>query len=427
MKINMDRLLLDIEKYAQYGKSEHGGVTRPSFSKADHDVRKLFIQELKDMGLLVTIDGAANIWGRRKGTGKKQGTIVIGSHLDSVPNGGKYDGPLGVLMAKELIKTLIENNIHLDHDLEIVSFTAEESNDFNLSTFGSRAFAGKLTAEVLEKASDSKGTLIKDELEKAGGGLDKFPVMAEAAKQKKAFIELHIEQGKRLESRGLSMAVINKFVGMYRSTVQVIGQANHSGTTMMEHRNDALSAAAEMVLEVERQCREDQTDLVGTVGKLNVFPNATNIIPGHVTFNFEVRGENGQHIHDIVNSIRERWKEIARKRQVDIQEDVFLDQDPIELDHDIVHVLECTAEEMNEPCITFASMAVHDAAHMAAVTKSTMIFVKSIGGKSHCPEEYSVPHDIEKAGNLMLCGVINIDKELDKEYKSVTMVTRVNN
>ena len=414
MKINIDRLLRDIEKYAEYGKRDNGGITRPSFSKADHEVRALFIRELEELGLTVTIDGAANIWGRRKGTGKKQGTLVIGSHLDSVPNGGKYDGPLGVLTAKEIIRSLIENNIMLDHDLEIVSFTAEESNDFNLSTFGSRAFAGKLTADRLEAVCDSKGNLIKTELEKVGGGLVKFPEMAQMAEEKKAFIELHIEQGKRLESRDLSVAVINKFVGMYRSVVRVSGQANHSGTTMMEHRQDALSAAAEMILEVERQCREDQTDLVGTVGKLNVFPNATNIIPGQVEFNFEVRGEDGSHIHKVVDHIRENWKEVAQKRQVEVEEEIFLNQDPIDLDEEIVSILQRTAEKTNEPYVTFASMAVHDAAHMAAVTKSAMIFVKSIDGKSHCPEENSLPEDIEKAGNLMLKGLINIDRELSQ-------------
>ncbi|KMY53326.1 allantoate amidohydrolase [Bacillus sp. FJAT-27231] len=426
VQINLDRLVRDIEKYAEYGKNNNGGITRPSFSKADHEVRALFIQELEELGLNVTIDGAANIWGRKKGTGKQEGTIVIGSHLDSVPNGGKYDGPLGVLTAKEIIKTLIEHDIMLDHDLEIVSFTAEESNDFNLSTFGSRSFAGKLPAEMLETVHDSKGNLIKTELEKVGGGLEKFPAMGQMAEEKKAFIELHIEQGKRLESRNLSVAVINKFVGMYRSTVRVSGQANHSGTTMMEHRQDALAAAAEIILEVERHCREDETDLVGSVGKLNVFPNATNIIPGQVEFNLEVRGEDGDRIYKVVDLIRESWKTIAQKRQVEVEEEIFLRQDPIDLDQEIVSILQRTAEEMKEPYRTFASMAVHDAAHMAAVTKSAMIFVKSINGKSHCPEEISLPEDIEKAGNLMLKSLMNIDRELSKNMteKNGTQVFR---
>ncbi|MCD1163862.1 Zn-dependent hydrolase [Peribacillus frigoritolerans] len=412
MKINIDRLMSDIKEYAKYGKNDQGGVTRPSFSQADHEVRALFIKELENMDLKVTIDGAANIWGRRKGNGKKQGSLVIGSHLDSVPNGGKYDGPLGVLMAKEIIKTLIENNVMLDHDLEIVSFTAEESNDFNLSTFGSRSFVGRLKMEMLKDVCDSTGARLSNELKKAGGGLDKFPMMEEMGKDKKAFIELHIEQGQRLESKNISMAVINRVVGTYRSKVRVIGQPNHSGTTMMEHRKDALTAVAEMILEVERQCQKSGSSVVGTVGKLTVFPNAANIIPGQIDFIYEVRGETEEKIQHTVNVIQSVWEEIASKRGVVVQQQIFLDQKPVVLDEDIVHILQSTANEMKEPFRTFSSMAIHDAAHMAAITKSAMVFVKSIDGKSHCPEEYSLPVDIEKAGNLILHGIINMDREL---------------
>lgn len=243
-KINMERLLSDIEKYATYGKDVHGGITRPSFSQADIKIRDLFINELKDMSLGVVVDGAANIWGRLKGSGKKSGSIVIGSHLDTVPNGGKYDGALGVLMAKEIIKTLMEYNISPDHDIEIVSFTAEESNDYNLSTFGSRSFVGRLSPHVVMEAVDSKGIRLVDALKKVGGNIEQFPMMEELKRDKKAFIELHIEQGKRLEAKNISVAVVDKAVGVYRSIVTVIGEANHSGTTMMTHRADALVAAS---------------------------------------------------------------------------------------------------------------------------------------------------------------------------------------
>lgn len=415
MQVNIQRLMADIEEYAEYGKNDQGGITRPSFSPADYEVRERFIKEIEDMGLEVTVDGAANIWGRLKGTGKKQGSLVIGSHLDSVPNGGKYDGPLGVLMAKEIIKTLIENNVTLDHDIEIVSFTAEESNDFNLSTFGSRSFVGRLTAEMLENASDSIGTSLNAELMKAGGGLNLFPLMKEMWKEKRAFIELHIEQGQRLESADIAVAVIDKVVGTYRSNVRVIGQSNHSGTTMMEHRQDALTAASEMILAVERQCKEYNSGVVGTVGKLNVSPNAANIIPGQVDFVFEVRGETEGKIQQTIDAVQQVWSEIAQRRRVEVEQQTFLDQKPVLLDEEIVHLLQNTAKQMKEPFMTLPSMAVHDAAHMAKITKSAMVFVKSIDGKSHCPEEYSLPEDIEKAGNLILQGIINIDRKLSQK------------
>lgn len=412
MQININRLLQDIERYAIYGQHEGGGITRPSFSKADHDIRHFFIQELEEIGLDVLIDGAANIWAKKKGTGKKQGSIVIGSHLDTVPNGGKYDGALGVLMAKEIMITLIENEVMLDHDLEIVSFTAEESNDFQLSTFGSRAFVGKLQANQLRKVCNSKGACLSEELEKVGGSLERFSDMADMREEKKAFLELHIEQGQRLESENIAMAVINRVVGTYRSKVSVIGQSNHSGTTMMSDRQDALSAAAEMILEVERYCQKGQNGVVGTVGQLNVLPNAPNIIPGKVHFTFEIRGESDEQMNKAIMMIQTAWESIAEKRRVSIEQAPFLDQRPILLDEQLITIVQQTAEKLNELCLTLPSMAVHDAAHMSAMTKSVMVFVKSIEGKSHCPEEYSRPEDIKKVGNLLLHTMIHVDKQL---------------
>jgi len=412
MQINISRLLQDIERYAIYGQHEGGGITRPSFSKADHDIRHIFIQELEEIGLDVSIDGAANIWAKKKGTGKKQGSIVIGSHLDTVPNGGKYDGALGVLMAKEIMITLIENDVMLDHDLEIVSFTAEESNDFQLSTFGSRAFVGKLQVEQIRSACDSKGARLSEELEKVGGSLERFFDMAEMRKEKKAFLELHIEQGQRLESENISMAVINRVVGTYRSKVSVIGQSNHSGTTMMNDRQDALTAAAEMILEVEQYCQKGRNGVVGTVGQLNVLPNAPNIIPGKVDFTLEIRGESDEQMNKAIMTIQAMWENIAEKRRVSIQQTPFLNQRPILLDEQLITLVQQTANKLNEPYLTMPSMAVHDAAHMAAITKSVMVFVKSIEGKSHCPEEYSRMEDVGKAGNLLLHTMVHIDKQL---------------
>ena len=412
IQINISRLLQDIERYAIYGQCEGGGITRPSFSKADHDIRHMFIQELKEIGLDVSIDGAANIWAKKRGTGKKQGSIVIGSHLDTVPNGGKYDGALGVLMAKELMITLIENDVMLDHDLEIVSFTAEESNDFQLSTFGSRAFVGKLQADQLRAICDSKGARLSEELEKVGGSLERFSDMVDLREEKKAFLELHIEQGQRLESENIAMAVIDRVVGTYRSKVSVIGQSNHSGTTMMSDRQDALTAVAEMILEVEQYCRNGHNGVVGTVGQLNVLPNAPNIIPGKVDFTFEIRGESDERMNKAITVIQTAWESIAEKRCVSIEQAPFLEQRPILLDEQLITIIQQTAKTLNEPCLTLSSMAVHDAAHMSAITKSVMVFVKSIEGKSHCPEEYSRPEDIEKVGNLLLHTMISVDKKL---------------
>lgn len=407
------RVLSNIEKYAKYGANDNGGVTRPSFSEADLEIRKLFIQDLKELGLSIVIDGAGNIWGNLKGSGLKRGSIVIGSHLDSVPNGGKYDGPLGVLMAIEIIQTLKENHILLDHDIEIVSFTAEESNDFNLPTFGSRSFAGKLTVDRLQHVQDSRGFLLSDALKKVGGGLEKYSFMTELRQDKKAFLELHIEQGKRLESHHLPVAIVDHIVGTYRSHIKVTGEANHSGTTMMDLRKDALTAASEMILAVERYCQNPNHGVVGTVGRLNVIPNAANIIPGQVDFVLELRGETEENIQNALSFLQEKWNDIAYRRKIDIQQAPFLNQKPVNLDTDIRKTLQDAAEQLKIPYMNLSSMAVHDAAHMATITKSAMLFVRSIDGKSHCPEEYSTPEDIEAARKIILEAVIKLDSLLE--------------
>jgi hydantoinase/carbamoylase family amidase len=409
-KIRLDRLLNNLGRYATYGKGEQGGMNRPSFSKPDIEIREVYIKELRDLGLETTVDGIANIWGKLKGNGTKSGSIVIGSHLDTVPNGGKYDGALGVLVAKEIIQRIIEEGITLNHDLEIVSFTAEESNDFGLSTLGSRAYVGKLSTEELRNAVDSNGLLLSNALKTVDGDINRIAEMEKMRVEKKVFLELHIEQGKRLESNNKSVAIINSLVGVYRSKVTVVGEANHSGTTMMDYRNDALTASSEMILAVERICHGDETDLVGTVGQLNVKPNAVNIIPGQVEFVLEIRGECKERMQDIVREIEGEWEEIKERRQVKIKQRIMQQQDPIKLDEQVVSILQAASEEISEPYLTLPSMAVHDAAHMSLISKSAMIFVKSIGGKSHCPEEYSTPEDIENASNVLFQGIINIDK-----------------
>lgn len=411
MKININRLMNEIENYAKYGEVLHKGITRPSFSSDDYKVRDIYINQLKAMGLSVKIDPIANIWARLDGEGKKNSSIVLGSHLDTVPNGGRFDGALGVLVAKEIIQTLQENKETLDHNLEIVSFTAEEPNDFNLSTMGSRALTGKLTYSELTKSTDSNGDRLEDAVKKAGGDLKK---LSEIAKEDlAAYIELHIEQGKRLESRGLSIGIVNQIIGIYRDKVTVYGEPNHSGTTMMKDRTDALAASSEMILAVEKVLNDFNTDAVATVGKIEISPNAANIIPGKVEFILEIRSVSKDERGKIKNNIYEEFTKIQENRKVEIQSETILDQQECIFDDDIVQILQDAANLLEIQYTTLGSMAGHDATHLAGITKAAMIFVKSIDGKSHCPEEYSAAEDIEIAANTMLYAVLMADKKLD--------------
>ncbi len=409
MKIHSERLMNDIKTYATYGEDPAGGITRPCFSEADYAVREKFVHDLKDMGLAVTVDPIANIWGRYTGAATKTKPIVIGSHLDTVPNGGAYDGALGVLIAKEVIQTIIDNNIDLRHPLEVVSFTGEEANDFNLSTMGSRTLRGKIDRETLLQATDSTGTSLAEAVKRAGGNVNEVPM---ANKEIASFLEVHIEQGQRLENTDLPVGVVDNIVGIYRDQITVQGKANHAGTTMMEDRADALTAASEIALVVEDVLRKNGTEAVATVGKFDVHPNAANIIPGKVELIVEIRSRSKVERYELRKQMGEAWAKIAERRNVELEITNFLDQAECTFDAGIVHILEQTAEQLDVPYTTFSSMAGHDATHIADIAKTAMLFVKSIGGISHNPDEYSTLEDIETAANILLQAVLKIDKAL---------------
>lgn len=358
------------------------------------------------------MDAATNVWGRLPGTGRKSGALVVGSHLDTVPNGGAYDGALGVLMALELIRTIREHDLRMAHDLEIVSFTGEEPNDFRVSTMGSRCFTGKLTPQDIRHVTDSSGRSLAGAMADEGGSLDDFEPMWRERDGKKAFLELHIEQGRRLAHRNLPVAVVDSIVGIHREQIGVIGSPNHAGTTMMEERVDALMAAAEMALIVESVCRDFDGDSVSTIGKLDVRPNAANIIPGRVDFILELRDADPARIREMREQIHAHWNGIIERRGVTMECEVILDPAPVAMDGDMVRILQDAVSGRGIECVTLPSMAGHDAGHMASVAKTAMVFVRSPNGKSHCPEEYSTPEDIEIAGNVMLDALLAMDESL---------------
>ena len=410
MKININRLMSAIESYAAYGQVEGGGVTRPSFSAADYQVRNLFIQELKDLGMTVTVDAIANIWGTLPGTGEKEKPIVMGSHLDTVPNGGKYDGALGVLVAKEIVETLREYEVTLAHPLQIVSFTAEEANEFNFSTMGSRALSRRLHAEELRGASDKAGTTLETAVKKAGGDLSKIDAGQQNAMA--AYFELHIEQGSKLENQNLSVGIVDSIVGIYRDLVTVEGQQNHSGTTVMKNRKDALVAAGEMVAEVQKLATALDSDTVATVGKFEVFPNAANIIPGRVEFTLEVRSADKTERDALIRRIHDSFHSIQEKHEVNLTIVNSYNMQECDFDKQLISFLEEATTEMGIPYTVLPSMAGHDAMNLAAMTKSVMVFVKSINGISHSPQEFSLPEDIEKSANVLLNALLKADQTL---------------
>lgn len=418
IRINAKRLEAMIHELGQYGLNENGGLDRTTFTKPELAARDWLKKKLKNLHLAIKVDPAANIWAKRNGKNYNLPAISFGSHIDTVPNGGKYDGALGVLIALEIMNSLEENRIETRHPLELVSFSAEEPNPFGLSTFGSRAVTNKLKKEHIKNVKNHEGKLLKDALISAGGNFNSFEETVRSPNEFSAFLEVHIEQGKRLINRSIPVGIVTAITGIYREEISVFGQANHAGTTLMEDRKDALAAASEIVLALEETSKQHPSnEVVGTIGKLEVLPSAPNIIPEEVKLTLEIRGKTDEEIKEVLTELDIHLQKICMKRSIQLKRDVVLNQKPAYMDQTIINIIEHQSDLLGYPSYLLGSMAGHDATHMASITKTGMIFVPSIDGKSHCPDEESRIEDIEKVANVLLHTILKLDQELDKSLK----------
>ncbi|MRN51632.1 Zn-dependent hydrolase [Paenibacillus monticola] len=417
LRINAERLQNNIRDLAMFGLNEvTGGLERTTFTAAELSAREWLRDKLHHLQLQVRVDEAANVWAFRSGDSEAAlPVIAFGSHIDTVPNGGKYDGALGVLLALEVMTVLEDNKIATRHPLEWVSFSAEEPNPFGLSTFGSRAISGKLSQKDLAGVHNEQGDLLTDALRLAGGDPDHFEKSRRKPEELAAFLEVHIEQGKRLLARDIPVGIVSAITGIYREEITVIGEANHAGTTLMVDRKDALMGASEIMLAFEAVCRNHPADeVVGTIGKISNEPNAANIIPEKVIFHLEVRGERRSQIQEILEAWSKLALSITDRRGIRLERRLILDQVPEPMDSFVIAVCTEQAQELGHPILQLGSMAGHDATHMASLTKAGMLFVPSLGGKSHCPEEESRIEDIEKVGNVLLQSILALDQQLNR-------------
>lgn len=436
LKINKERLERNLYELGKIGRNEHGGIDRALGSKEDLLAREWLRAYWEDkMGLKVRHDAIANMWVlydsklQENTTGKPSGNtnentkegssgeyqplppIVIGSHHDAVPDGGMYDGALGVLGATEIVETLMEAGVKLNHPIEIVSFTGEEPNPYNVSTLGSKVLSGRLVREDLEKlTSYIDGSPLSECISAAGGDIEKAEEALIKPGEIDSFIELHIEQGRRLFDRGLTSASVNCITGIYRENITVHGEANHAGTTVMDNRHDAFLAAGEFALGYEKIIKEEhRDDVVGTIGYVKVLPNAASIIPGSVELILELRCCSEEIRQRVKARVGVLTKEIDEKRGVTIERKLNLDQKEMPMDLEVIAAIDQGIAIMGQEPVTLVSMAGHDAANMARVTRSAMIFVQSINGKSHCPEEATDIDRIEETVNAMLQAVLILD------------------
>jgi len=407
--VNAERINQTLAELSQIGRTPAGGSNRVGFSPEDLAGREWFLAQMRQAGLEVWIDAAANLRGRRAGKDPGKPTLLFGSHIDTVPSGGHYDGCVGSCGALEVMRTLNDQGVATEHTVEMVVWSNEEGVHYGKGLFGSRALAGLLDPGELD-AVDEAGVRLADWVRRAGGDPARIAEMTPPPGTFKAYLELHIEQGGILWQRGLPFGIVEGIVGINRYDVTIEGFANHAGTTPMDQRRDALIAAAQLIQTVREVVRSVPGRQVGTVGFVHVFPGAPNVIPGRVTLPIELRDLSMQKIEELAAEIRRRAQAIAEREKVAITIEETSSHDPALTDPQIRWQIQQAVAEMRAPALTMASGAGHDAQAIARLCPMGMIFVPSRNGISHSPEEYSRPEEIACGAELLYRTLLRLDR-----------------
>jgi N-carbamoyl-L-amino-acid hydrolase len=412
--VNQQRLWGTLEKLSEFGRPAgagfEGGVTRVAFSEEDIAAREYVMRLMRDAGLTVRVDPAGNIFGRRDGS-ENLPVLLFGSHIDSVPRGGNFDGDVGSMGALEVMRALAVKNVRTRHPLEMVIWTNEEGHHFGKGLFGSSAAAGLLESSVLERR-DEEGKTIADWLRRYG----QDPARLADAKLKPgsiaAYVELHIEQGGILDARKIQIGVVEGIVGIHWHTCVAVGFANHAGTTPMDRRSDALAAASRAALAVRDVVLAETGRQVGTVGYMKVEPGARNIIPGRVEFPVELRDLDRVKTERLGARIQKRFAQIAREENVKIECMPLQADDPALTDVRIRDAIREAARNAGFSTLDMPSGAGHDAQQIARLAPIGMIFVPSRDGISHSPREYSSPEDVARGAEVLYRTVLLLDSRL---------------
>ena len=407
--VNGDRLNQSIAKLAQIGQLSNGGVKRIAYSREDIEARNLVQQWMREAQMQVRVDAAGNIIGRYLGLNPDVPAIATGSHIDTVPCGGHYDGAYGVLAGLEAIRVLQENRIQLDRSIEVIVFTDEEG-----SMIGSKAIAGRVTQDR-DYYRRPDGTDIQTCLIGIGGNWDEITSARRKYEDLAAFVELHVEQGPVLESMSKQIGVVEGIVGQRRFNITVKGSANHAGTTPMQMRCDALVAASQVVLAVN-QIGNTPGQQVATVGKMEVLPNAANVVPGWVEMSLDIRDLSGRHIDSLLQQLRTHIEEIAVATNTRIRLNPCLYNEPALAEPYIQNAIAQCCKNLNLSYTHLPSRASHDAQEMAQITDMGMIFVPSLMGVSHDASEYTSPEQCIHGANVLLQTIIQLDSELSFKH-----------
>jgi len=404
LQADPDRMEQRIKALSEYGANADGGVDRIAFSEADLAGRAYILNLMRDAGLSVRLDTAGNIIGRREGSEPDLPPIMFGSHIDSVPGGGNYDGDVGVVGAIEVIELLEEHNIRTRHPLEVVSFTDEEGG-----LTGSRAMIGDVDYRTLSVMSHS-GMTIGEGIRAVGGDPNRLDLAERKPGELKAFIELHIEQGAFLDEEDIDIGVVEGIVGIRWWDVTIEGFANHAGTTPMNRRWDAMISAAEYILAVNRVATSMPGGQVATVGRIQAEPGAPNVIPGEVVLSLEIRDLSAEKMQRVFDEISAEGERIAAARFTPIRhEEMDVAAPPAPTDEGMRRIIAASADDLGLSFKFMPSGAGHDAQDMTRIAPTGMIFVPSVKGISHSPKEFTSAQDMANGASVLLRTVLEID------------------
>jgi hydantoinase/carbamoylase family amidase len=405
LRISEERFRADFEALAKIGATPDGGVHRPTFSAAHLQAREWLRHRIEQAGLDAQVDGAGNHTARLQCGPPGAKVLLLGSHLDSVPNGGRFDGPLGVLCALEVIQTIREAGASLPFDLEVVDFTDEEGT-FG-SFWGSRAFTGKLPAEEVENPyagpEELERGLQRADLNKAG-----FLAAKRSLDEIAGYLEVHIEQGPRLDRSGIDIGVVTDIVGIRRYYLTLAGVANHAGTTPMRDRRDAAQGASAFALAVRETVMREFGDCVANVGRMDFEPGAFNVVPAAVRVWLELRSVDASQALRLERSLFEQAREQAERFGLGLHIEQLEAVPPEPMSANVQQNIRESAELLGLTHVSLPSGAGHDAQSFADLCPTGMIFVPSVDGYSHTPQEFTEWQDCVNGANVLLHTVLKM-------------------
>lgn len=411
VETNLERIIHDIEKINEYNSDLNNGYTRFSYTKEDKLAKEYIISEMKKVGLDVIIDAIGNIRGRYRGSDKNAPAIMTGSHIDTVEHGGRFDGIVGVVAGLEVVRVLSENNINLTNPVEVVVFVEEEGCNFGSPMAGSKGMTGKFNVEDYKRMHNDKGLSMYEAAKNFGLNPDSIEKYVLKAKDVKAMIEMHVEQSSVLDSEGIPIGIVKAIAGVKRYGVEFTGVANHAGATPMNLRRDPMAAASKVISSIDNIIKEKAyCSTVGTVGKIVCYPNVLNVIPEKVYFTIDIRDVTKDGVDITAQEIERKVNEVSKLYNVTAKMELTGEGEGITLSNKVIKVIESSAKRRNIRYKMMNSGAGHDACMLGDITDVGMIFVPSINGRSHVPEEMTDYKDIKLGCDILLDTIIDLAK-----------------